>query len=452
MDLNRLVIATIITGCLALPVPVSAEATTEKSYGEIEPDKALLYVIRPKGARGGNTVGQDIFADTKLLMRLRGNAYGFAYLEPGTHTIWGSGCYRDLELVPGKALYLLCGDLGMATVSEEEGLAYLEEVEYYNPPDPAVEAKRAGKEEKAESRLPKLRLSWQEYAKSIELESPAAPTAPSDHAGLVLVPAYSSIELELMENVSSFMSELGEEIWFRTIEETRANGSAWLPAGTAVKGIVVEIHHARRGGGSGGFEIEVPSLETPDGTAVPLIGQLIDAGRHKLGKASTAAAFGGLLGAAMVKGREAFELSGETWTAWTRFDIWVRPFASDSITAAASTSTTADPVDVRVEGALTFNLEKHHDPSEITLLVETDALVSHLEATAVNDWPLPEPVETLRLESRDSVMAATFDGWSLLRYLPPGPEPVPVRFSGRLADGTEFTALADLSWLESSAE
>jgi len=139
-----------VVGLTAFPSAALAEETKEKSLGELKPDKALLYVIRPKGPRGANNIEWDIFADQQYFLRLRGNSYGFGYLPPGKHTIWGGLTAKDIEFVPGEAFYLLYGELGIALVSESEGRAYIDQIRYYDPPDARMEEKRAAKEAKAE--------------------------------------------------------------------------------------------------------------------------------------------------------------------------------------------------------------------------------------------------------------------------------------------------------------
>jgi hypothetical protein len=61
--------------------------------------------------------------------------------------------------------------------------------------------------------------------------------------------------------------------WLRVREDARVDGTIWLPAGTPVKGTIAEVHKVRRGGGSGGFEIVIPSVVIGDGEEIPLIGQ-----------------------------------------------------------------------------------------------------------------------------------------------------------------------------------
>ena len=63
------------------PIFVCAKATEQKVLGEVDPDKALLYIIRPQGARGGNSVAMDLFAGTTFLLRVRGNSYGVVHVE-----------------------------------------------------------------------------------------------------------------------------------------------------------------------------------------------------------------------------------------------------------------------------------------------------------------------------------------------------------------------------------
>jgi hypothetical protein len=437
---------------LVSPSDAFAKATETKSYGEIEPDKALLYAIRPKGARGGNSVAMDLFADTTFLLRLRGNSYGFVQLEPGRHKIWGIGGFDEIEFVPGAAFYLMTGDRGTALLTEDEGRALVETVRYYMPPDPEVEAMRAIKEEKAAKQLPRFERIVKKHQQRVGVAPSSALEKPDDTDGLLHVPVYSPIELELMETVSSYLSTLGEEVWLRVREDALVDGAIWLPAGTPVKGTIAEIHKARRGGGSGGFEIVIPSVVTGNGEKIPLVGQMIDTGRDRLSAASRAAVAGGLFGAALVKGREAFELCGERWRVWTRADAWIKHPETGATAAALVKIDAPRTVTVRSEEDLSFNLEKHREAHDITVTIETEEAIASLVLEVVGDWHVPKPPSAFRIERGTTTSAAIFDGWSLVRHLRHGTEPIPVRFSGTTADGESLVAVGSMTWQEKSPE
>ena len=453
--LATLVFLTFVALASCLPV-AWAEVTEEKAFGELKPDKALLYVIRPKGPRGANNIEWDIFADQQYLLRLHGNSYGFIYLEPGRYTIWGGLSAKEIEFVPGEAFYLLNGELGTALVSETEGRAYIEQTRYYDPPDARMEEKRAEKEAKAGDLMAKVKRRAEKHGERIEvpIEGPLPET--SDTTGRIQVPQYSPVEVELMEAVSSTMSELGEAVWFRARTAASVNGRVWLPEGTPIQGILSETHSASRFGGSAGLELVIPSITAADGTVIPTIGHLIDAGRHRQGAASTASAIGGALGGAlggaMIKGKEAFILCREPWKIWTRHEAWVSSTPSIAATESQELEGNVHQYRVRCAEPLQFNLEKHREIDDIRLIVESDETLTTLELTSVGDWSLQTPCAAKSMDQEDASSFATFDGWSLLRHLPAGSEPIPLRFTGVTATGDRFVARGELNWQEVSPQ
>lgn len=443
-----------VVGLTANPPAALAEETKEKALGELKPDKALLYVIRPKGPRGANNIEWDIFADQQYFLRLRGNSYGFGYLPPGKHTIWGGLTAKDIEFVPSEAFYLLYGELGIALVSESEGRAYIDQIRYYDPPDARMEEKRAAKEAKAEEHLAKAKRRMGKIEDRVEVPIVDSPPAISDIGGRLHVPRYSPIEVELMEAVSSTLSELGGPVWFRTRAAASVHGEVWLPKGYPIKGILSETHSARRFGGSGGLEVVIPSITAPDGTVIPAVGHLIDAGRHRQGAASTASALGGALGGAMVKGKEAFVLCREPWRIWTRDEAWVDPAPSNPEVAAKALDPNTVGLELRVRSAdpLRFNLEKHRQINDIRLILESDAVLSNLELTRVGDWSLQTPCPAKSIDQQGGSSVATFEGWELVHHLPAGTEPIPVRFAGVTASGERILARGELNWQEVSPQ
>lgn len=444
----------VLTGlCLApyITTGAIAEETETKAYGDGMTDRALLYAIRAKGARGGNSVVQDLFAGTTLLMSLRGNSYGFAYVDPGRHRIWGTGDVEEIDFVPGETYFLLCGDQGMALLDEEEGLAHIDSVLYYMRPDSEFESSRPKKEAKAAKMMPKIDKQLARYVERIELAETPAPPRPVSTDGLVRVPAYSRVEVELMENVSSFLNELGDSVWFRVRQDAIVAGQAWLRAGTPLVGTIVEIKPARKGGVSGDIEIEIPFVDAADGTRIPLIGQFVDTGRHRKGAAARLMVAGGLLGGAFSpRGREAFELRGDHWHVWARSEAWVAP--ADPWAVAEQEDTRIVAVRGRFVEPLIFNLEKHKQIPDIALEVESETALEAVALTGVGDWSIPAPPKARRLSRSAGRWTAVFDGWSLLRHLVSGAEEAPLRFTARTADGRSVTAIAEVSWEAASPE
>jgi hypothetical protein len=301
--------------------------------------------------------------------------------------------------------------------------------------------------------MPKIEKLLAKKFERAETPEVAIPPRPASVDGLIHVPVHTRVEVELMENVSSLLNRLGEPVWLRVREGAVVNDRIWLPAGTPVQGIIVEIKPARKGGVSGDIEIEISYVDLADGTRVPLIGQFIDTGRHRMAGAYRAMAAGGLIGYALsARGREAFELRGEPWHVWTRADVWVPPAEPQPVVDTESQPDGPVAVTARFTEALAFNLEKHQEVPDITLQAETDAELIGITLIAVDDWTIPDPPATDRLSRSGRTSTATFDGWSLLRHLAAGSEAIPLRFAAKTVDGRSLTATCEVTWEEASPE
>lgn len=80
---------------------------TNRPLGLENPDKALVYVVRP--ATMGFAVKSYFFCDQEILGINKGNSYFFVYVEPGRHLFWSKSENVDaveLEVEAGKTYYL----------------------------------------------------------------------------------------------------------------------------------------------------------------------------------------------------------------------------------------------------------------------------------------------------------------------------------------------------------
>ena len=79
------------------------------------------------------------------------------------------------------------------------------------------------------------------------------------------------------------------------------------------------------------------------------------------------------------------------------------------------------------------------------VVLETRSEEAPVEASivAVDDFTLPQAVVAKNLRRRDDAWNGSFDGWSVIRYLKADREEVQnICLTGRLADGSAFTAMA----------
>jgi len=81
---------------------------TERPMGEVKPDKALLYVVRPNNSMGF-AVKSFFLCDDEILGINKGDSYFFAYVDPGTHVFWSKSENVDaleLEVEAGTTYYI----------------------------------------------------------------------------------------------------------------------------------------------------------------------------------------------------------------------------------------------------------------------------------------------------------------------------------------------------------
>jgi hypothetical protein len=81
--------------------------TKQHPLGEVNPDKALIYVVRPTSAAFG--IKSFFLCDDEILGINRGKSYFFAHVEPGKHVFWSKSENVDaleLEVKAGKTYYI----------------------------------------------------------------------------------------------------------------------------------------------------------------------------------------------------------------------------------------------------------------------------------------------------------------------------------------------------------
>ncbi len=405
---------------------------------EVRPGQALLYLIRPHGAVGGNSIDMTVFANEEPIAGIEADAYGTAHLDPGRYVIWiHTGLSRVLELVPGQTYYVHCAlDTGVTLLSEAEGKELMAKAPNFMSLTPEKTAKQ---KQKAAQWFPKVKPTDYVWV------PPAPPVPPpADTSGLLRVAAYSPVELELMEIVSSAYTKGGSRVWFRVRTDTAVEGGVWLRAGTPVPG-TLQLGQKGAGGGTGGvLEIDIPEVPAASGAAIPVVGQVLSAGTSRTKGATAAFAFGGFLGAQAVKGREAFHLPGDVVTVFTRAESWTPPAAE--LPQAAPPASGPLALAAALAAPIEFTPDRAKPLALVTVTLDTAETVADLSLAEVDGWQLPTPAAALNGRSAEGRWRATFSGWDVVRHLPASDDPVPVRFTGHLADGRELVATGTLGW------
>ena len=433
---------------LALTAPATAPPALagrrgDPQFGEVKPDKALVYFIRT--ARfGGSARTQYVYADDTFLGVLRSGSYSFSYVAPGRHLFWTNWTKvtREIDLAPGETYYL---DIWMtiAVVEEARGKELIEQVgDFVSPaPDDFETAKS-----QIEHRYERAKRKEGEKEKADVPVVEAASTPPVNVEGMLKVPANSIVSLDLLENVCSGLSTNGDTVWFRVAEDASVDGAVFLSKGRLVKGVVRQSEAATGMGKEGVLEVVVPSLPAEDGSAVPTIGQIASSGQERTGAATGAAAGFGLFGAAMVKGREAYHLAGERFVVHTRQDAWIRPGAPSSGPAAAAAASGGLVLKGTARDPIKFNPRKGKISDTIEIDLDAQKEPRDVAAFRFGEWEVPEPVKATMIERHGKAWRCTFTGWGVTRYLQQGAgdTTVPIKMRGALEDGTSFIAEANV--------
>ncbi|HEX5761296.1 MAG TPA: hypothetical protein VF121_19085 [Thermoanaerobaculia bacterium] len=114
-----------------------------------------------------------------------------------------------------------------------------------------------------------------------DYEEPAERPAPRSRS--VTVPAGTTLDVELLETVSSQTSQTGDTVRARVSDSVHEDGVNAIPAGSEVVGVVSDAQALRRVGGRARLAIDFTELVLPSGQSVP-----ISASYSQLGKSETA--------------------------------------------------------------------------------------------------------------------------------------------------------------------
>ena len=115
----------------------------EKTYGEIRPDKALVYFLRvPSWGKGVESLTY-VYSDQEIVGILPKNSYSWTHMEPGTRTLWNSAAVRErgltdltstreVEFQAGQEHYIVLNyrvspHVFFAVIDSEEGKTLIEE-------------------------------------------------------------------------------------------------------------------------------------------------------------------------------------------------------------------------------------------------------------------------------------------------------------------------------------
>jgi len=382
----------------------------EKISGEVRPTEALIYIVR-QGEFVGKARTEKFFLEDQLAGVLPNNSYTFTYARPGTRLFWGSfhkeGVF--LDLIGGQTYYLVFKiSRPIYLVSESDGKAAVEKVEHYRTVSDEDRVK-GGKE--GIEKWPEYR---ERYAKGLAVGAEEQRyTPPVSTDGLTKVPSSAAISVELMENVSSGSSQVGDPVWVRVTENVVVNGGLFVRKGATVKALIRDVKGGGGFGREGKVDVTVVSVTAIDGTVSPLVGRVDGQGQRR----STTAAFlaAGAVGAFLVKGGQAFSPAGETATVYLREDVWIKPAEASQV--AAVRANTEQTLRASLAGAVPCELVKGRGPKTVDVILDTPDEIASATLVEVDEDALPTPVEAIQIGRSKEGLAASFDGWAVCRYL-----------------------------------
>src|SRR5437867_11051199 len=138
MSLQRAAIAVaVLSFSLLAPASVTqvlAGRRGPQQFGEVKPDKALVYFIRTSRFNGSART-QYLYADRTFLGVIRSGSYSFAYVDPGEHLLWTNWTRvtNEAELVAAQT-YDVDVRLTISAVDEARGKALIEALGDFVPP------------------------------------------------------------------------------------------------------------------------------------------------------------------------------------------------------------------------------------------------------------------------------------------------------------------------------
>lgn len=133
--------------------------------------------------------------------------------------------------------------------------------------------------------------------------APEAPEAakPAPEPVVKTVAAGTTVDVELLDGVSSKTSQAGDTFRGRVAHNVVVDGLTVIPAGTAVTGSVVEAQSLRKIGGKAKLSISFDRLDLPSGRTATISATLAQEGKSETGK--DAATIGGSAAAGALLGR-----------------------------------------------------------------------------------------------------------------------------------------------------
>jgi len=429
---TRLALLTAIAMSATAPQVVTAHVAqaANKILGTVRPNEALVYFVR--AGQPGFTF--RVFVDDQFAGTLRNKSYTFACVPAGTHLVWGTmGRYVmnaiALDVAGGQTYYVDIKLERILPIPETEGRARVEKAESYQPWN-EQDASRANKD--GREKWPRVKAKYTERQALGDTRIPYSP--PSSTDGMTRVPAHTRIPAELMENLSSAASKIGDPVWLRTTADVLVGETVVVRKGTIVKALVRDMKKANVVEGPGLLDVSALSVAAVDATVCPVLSQIVRAGGEESQMARALGPFSILFS----KAKESCLLAGETVSVFTREDVWVGSPSTNEMRGE-------DPraaVTASLSGPIRCDLPKGRGPESVPVFLDARDEIVDIRLFKVAGSELPAPLAPNKIQRLVERVSAQFGGWDVCRYLWLRPEGVPLTFRVTAKDGSVVYAEA----------
>ncbi len=418
---------------------LAAEQDSKHPLGQPQPDKALVYMVRQGQLAGGGRT-ERLFVEDKVIGILPNKKYTFAYVEPGTHLLWGS-FHKEPIIVDfaGGQTYFIVFKLSerISLVPEDLGSAAVAKADGFEPMSDA-NLKKGNKE--GADKWPERRTKFAELIAVGQAERNYTPTASTE--GMAKVPSSTAVSIELMENVTTATSQLGDAVWARATADVVVDGNLIIRKGAPVKA-VVRSSKGKGGFGKGGLvDIAFLSVAAADGTICPLLGQMMTRGKTE--GTNVASIFGGIGAAYLVKGGEGYQAAGEPATAFTKADVWIKPQTTSEsmggITGTAASQPSGQVMNATIMSPLVCDLGAAKGPGKVHVTFDGSYDLEQAKLAVVLGSDIEAPVPALAVGKDGERASADFDGWTICRFLREGQAETSFGFHLTTRDGQVLKA------------
>jgi hypothetical protein len=395
---------------------LAVNKTPVKKYGEVRPDKALVYFIRPNNFMASART-EFIYSDDSFATALDNHTYSFAYLDPGEHLIWmnWTSIQKKMIFEAGHTYYFQIFDQ-IIHLSEEQGKSMIISAANFATPT-EKEIKKTASHIKNRFKRATKKMNKDEYAEVNQQTNTYL--SPHKRPGAVMLPANTPIKVRLLENVTSVFTEVGGKVYFETAEDIYDKNKLLIAKDTPCEATLWHKSDGKAGGIAGSFELLVSSVTAADGNQIPVLGQIASAlGSDRTDKVMLT----GLMGLLSTKSRQSFMFSATDFTVKTKDDAWIIPVQTNKNISAGRLSTipTENTFNALINTLIKFQPHKKSKPKDITVELDKKFKWDELTLIGVNGTAIPESVKSKNKVSSKESQSFVFDGWSVVRFLPIG--------------------------------